>query len=69
MKNNIIAGYVAKYLAATGTRKEELAVRLHVSYSTLCYKLNDPNKFTRGELIRLFKALKLSDEERLECMK
>lgn len=66
---NVIAGYVAKYLATTGMKRGELAIKVHINDRTLTYKLNDPDKFTRAELIRLFKAIKLSDEERLECMK
>lgn len=66
---NVIAGYVAKYLAATGMRKNELAVKAHMNYNTLNYKLRNPDRFTRGELVQLFKVIKLTDEERLECMK
>ena len=69
MSGNIIAGYVAKYLVITGTKKEELAIKLRMNEKTLRRKLNDPDKFTRGELVRLFKAIKLTDDERLECMK
>lgn len=66
---NIIAGYVAKHLATTGMRKEELAIKAHINYNTLNYKLRNPDRFTRGELVKLFKVMKLTDEERLECMK
>ena len=69
MKNNIIAGYVAKYIATTGTKKGELAIKAHMNYNTLNYKLRNPDRFTRGELVKLFKVMKLTDEERLECMK
>ena len=69
MKNNIIAGYVAKYIATTGTKKDELAIKAHMNYNTLNYKLRNPDRFTRGELVKLFKVMKLTDEERLECMK
>ena len=67
--SNIIAGYVAKYIATTGTKKDELAIKAHMNYNTLNYKLRNPDRFTRGELVKLFKVMKLTDEERLECMK
>ena len=67
--SNIIAGYVAKYIATTGTKKGELAIKAHMNYNTLNYKLRNPDRFTRGELVKLFKVMKLTDEERLECMK
>lgn len=69
MKNNIIAGYVAKYIATTGTKKEELAVKAHINYNTLNYKLRNPDRFTRGELVQLFKVIRLTDEEKLACLK
>lgn len=54
-KNMTLCGYI--YI-------KDLAPKMYMHINTLSYKLNDPDKFTRKELSRLFSLLKFTAEEK-----
>ena len=45
-------------------RQQDLAERLNINRSTLSYKINNPDAFTRRELRRLFQVLKFTPEDK-----
>lgn len=47
-----------------GMKKQELAEKSCIPYSTLMKRFNYPDTFTRGELRRVCKALKIPREDR-----
>lgn len=68
-KDDMFRALVAKNMVLYGyASAKDLAPAIRCSRSTLLNKLNDPDKFTRGELRRLFDALHLTAEERQAMM-
>lgn len=52
------------YMVMTGIKKPELAKKTLIPYSTLTKRFNEPDTFTRGELRRVCKALRIPREDR-----
>lgn len=47
---------------------EQLAPRVGMTERTLYNRYHAPKEFKRGELQRIFTALKFTDEDKLQCM-
>lgn len=55
---------IESYMALEKIKKPELAKRAYINYTTLAYKFRNPDAFTRAELRRICKVLKVPREER-----
>ena len=55
---------IESYMALEKIKKPELAKRAYINYTTLAYKFRNPDAFTRAELRRICKVLKIPKEER-----
>ena len=56
---------IAKNMTLCGIKyNNDLAIKMHMGRKALGYKLEDPDKFTRKELRRLFLLLKFTEEEK-----
>lgn len=54
-------GVIAKGLAEQGMKKKHLAIKLHLSLTSLYARLNEPERFTVGELKKMAEVLKFTD--------
>ena len=64
-QDKLFKGLVAKNMVMCGySHNNELAPKMHMHQKTFNYKLDDPDRFTRKELRRLFTILKFSEEEK-----
>lgn len=57
-------GVIAKCLKETGIEKRHLATKLHLSLTSLYARLNEPERFTVGELKKMAAILKFSDTDK-----
>lgn len=60
---------IYKYCGLRNVSKEDLAVAMYFSRSTLYNRLRAPSTFTFEELKRLFKTLRFSDEDMVRYTK
>lgn len=52
------------YCFKLGITKKELAHRAQINESTFYKRCSNPNKFLREELVRIFKVLQMSEEDK-----
>lgn len=52
------------YMIMSGIKKPELAEKALIPYSTLAKRFNNPDTFSRAELRRICKVLKIPREDR-----
>lgn len=52
------------YMIMAGIKKPELAKKALIPYSTLSKRFNEPDTFSRAELRRICKVLKIPREDR-----
>ena len=64
MKSRELCGLIDYHRHKKDLTYKELAIKIHMPYSTLMNKLSRPNNFTFGELKRLAAALGFAPEER-----
>lgn len=55
---------IESYMTMAGIKKVELASKTVIPYSTLAYRFRNPDSFTRAELRRICKVLKIPRESR-----
>lgn len=55
---------IKKYLSLREMTKKELAKRMPMSASTLYKRFDNPGDFRRKELVRIFKVLQMSEEDK-----
>lgn len=68
-QNKMFTALLKKNMELSGiTEYQELAGRIGINKTTMCYKLKEPDKFTRRELRKIFCILKFSDEEKSAVM-
>lgn len=64
-QDKLFKGLVAKNMMIRGYEyNKDLAPKMHMHERTFNYKLDDPDKFTRKELRKLFNLLEFSEEEK-----
>ena len=64
MENRETIAKIESYMVMAGIKKPELAQKSFIPYSTLAQKFNNPDAFTRGELRRICKVLKIPRDDR-----
>lgn len=65
--DKLFKGIVAKNMVLCGYHtNKDLAPKMYMHINTLNYKMNDPDRFDRKELKRLFRLLKFSEEEKAQ---
>ncbi len=62
--NALIAARLVRY----GYTKKELAIKLSMSPASLYNKLNNPDRFTRKELRKLFEVFNFTQQEKLNIV-
>ena len=63
-KNLELQALITGKMIRSGKNRQKVANQILMPYSTFCAKLNNPDRFDRGELLRLFDNLKFTDEEK-----
>ena len=67
-KNELLVKKIKIFLIESGYSKDALAKSLGFSYGTLQNRLHEPDKFSRWELVELFRIMKLSPDEKAILM-
>jgi len=68
-RDKLFKALTAKNMTLCGyNHHKDLAPGMYMHENTLNYKLNDPDRFTRKELRRMFALLKFTDEEKGQIM-
>ena len=67
-QNKMLTALMSKYLSLSDMDKRALAVRMHMSRSTLYNRLSDPGSIQLDELRRMFQVLGFTDDEKLQVI-
>jgi len=67
-KTKLLNANIEYYLIMSGYSKKQLASKLNISLASFYNKVNDINKFSYPEIVKLFSILKLDDETKLKLI-
>lgn len=67
-KDNVTRAHLAYYQELYKLSDEDIAIKMHCTRQTYQNKKKRPNTFTLGELRRLCKILKITDEAKVSIM-
>ena len=67
IKCSYVSGIIKKYMGISRITVKQLAKRIGISSSGMYLKLREPDGFNYGELLVIFKILKVPAEEILQC--
>lgn len=67
-KHELLRKTILKQLIVCGYSKQELALKLNISISSLYNKLKNPDTFTLKEIKTIYHFLKLSESEFMEVI-